>query len=45
VTLIHTMLFALTRYTYPVEPFMVILAAGALVKIAEKRKPGPNPLP
>lgn len=40
VTLIHTVLFAMTRYTYPVEPFMVILAAGAIIKIKEKRTGG-----
>ena len=38
VTLIHTVLFATSRYTYPVEPFMILLAASALVKIKEKRK-------
>ncbi|HXB08822.1 MAG TPA: glycosyltransferase family 39 protein [Puia sp.] len=36
VTLIHTILFALTRYTYPVEPFMVLLASNATIKIKEK---------
>jgi hypothetical protein len=31
VTLLHTFLFAMPRYTYPVEPFMILLATWALV--------------
>jgi hypothetical protein len=38
ITLIHTILFALTRYTYPVEPFMILLAASALVRFKEKKE-------
>jgi hypothetical protein len=30
VTLMHTFLFAMPRYTYPVEPFMILLASWAL---------------
>jgi len=36
VTMIHIVLFALKRYTYPVEPFMILLAASALVNIKER---------
>lgn len=43
VTLIHTALFALTRYTYPVEPFMILLAASALVKGKKPIRPALTP--
>jgi hypothetical protein len=33
ITAIHVILFALTRYTYPVEPFMILLAASAIIRI------------
>jgi len=36
VTAIHVLLFALTRYTYPVEPFMILLAAAGIVKLVKK---------
>jgi len=36
VTAIHVLLFALTRYTYPVEPFMILLAAAGIVKMIKK---------
>ncbi|GGB16508.1 ArnT family glycosyltransferase [Puia dinghuensis] len=37
VTLIHTALFAMSRYTYPVEPFMILLAASAVVSLTIDR--------
>lgn len=36
VTLLHTFLFAMPRYTYPVEAFMILLAAWALVRPTQK---------
>jgi len=39
VTVLHTFLFAMPRYTYPVEPFMILLAAWALLDLA-----GPPPV-
>lgn len=36
VTLLHTFLFAMPRYTYPVEPFMLLLAAWAVAYNSEK---------
>ena len=38
VTLLHTMLFAMPRYTYPVEPFLIILCAWTIHDLT-KRKP------
>ncbi len=32
VTILHTMLFAMPRYTYPVEPFLLLLAAFVFVR-------------
>jgi hypothetical protein len=37
VTAIHVLLFALTRYTYPVEPFMILLAAAGIVKAIKQK--------
>ena len=41
ITAIHVLLFALTRYTYPVEPFMILLAAAGIVSLIKK---GPQAL-
>ena len=40
VTVLHTMLFAMPRYTYPVEPFMILLSAWSILPFAEKRRTG-----
>lgn len=39
VTCIHVILFVLTRYTYPVEPFMILLAASAGEPLTRNRNP------
>jgi len=36
VTVIHVLLFALTRHTYPVEPFMILLAAAGILRMTQK---------
>ncbi len=36
ITAIHTMLFSLSRYTTPVEPFLIILAAWSIYQIVSR---------
>ena len=47
ITAIHVLLFVLTRYTYPVEPFMILLAAAGIVKMTKQKAipfgDGPSP--
>jgi hypothetical protein len=47
VTVIHVLLFAITRYTYPVEPFMILLAAAGIVQMSKQKATpfgdGPSP--
>jgi len=38
VTGLHTMMFSLQRYTFPVEPFLAVTAAWMLIKMIEKVK-------
>ncbi len=37
VTMVHIVYFAMQRYTYPVEPFMVVLSACSLYSLYKKR--------
>jgi len=39
VTLVHIVYFAMQRYTYPVEPFMIVLAACSLYALTNKSLP------
>lgn len=49
VTTVHVILFVLTRYTCPVEPFMILLATAAFEPLTRSRNPatpapsGPTP--
>jgi hypothetical protein len=43
VTAIHVLLFVLTRFTYPVEPFMILLAASAIAKKLGNDRLRPTP--
>ncbi|HEY6901130.1 MAG TPA: glycosyltransferase family 39 protein [Puia sp.] len=37
VTFLHTMLFAMPRYTYPVEPFLLLLSSWTIFAILKKK--------
>lgn len=37
ITIVHIFFLALPRYTYPAEPFMILLATGALYKLCKFR--------
>ncbi|MBS1664284.1 MAG: glycosyltransferase family 39 protein [Bacteroidetes bacterium] len=41
VTILHTMLFAMPRYTYPVEPFLLILCSYTIFRLLKKLPPQP----
>jgi len=36
ITLVHIVYFAMQRYTYPVEPFMIVLAASSMFTLLKK---------
>ena len=36
ITIVHIIYFAMQRYTYPVEPFMIILSAFSLYALFKK---------
>ena len=42
VTLLHVLLFALPRYTYPVEAFMIVPAAWSLYRILNRNRQKKN---